>query len=479
MQVAPLCRILGLLFLILSLSFLPPILIAAGYHDHTEAFVYSFMITFLIGNLLWIPTRKQLTAPNIQDGFFLIVLFWIISGLFSALPFYLEKNLHLSFINALFESISGLTTTGATVLTQIDSLPRAIVYYRQQLQFLGGISIILLAIAILPTLGIGGLQLFRSEVSSFSKEDKFTPKVRFAAKNIWFIYLLLTALCTLGYYFAGMTWFDAIGHSFSTVSTGGFSTHEANLAYFASTKINFIAIVFMFLGSINFMLHFIALKRHTLNPYRDNPECRFFIYFLLMITLVSFVFLALFNRPDTFSRMDVFVEIMSFTTTTGFNVTPHALPNFMAFLLLFCAFVGGCAGSTSGGIKIFRLMLLHKIGIREVHRLIHPHGQYVIKLGNQGINTRTIEGVWGFFALYFFVFVLLLLLLLIVEKDFLSTYSALMAAITNTGRGLGEVATCFNSLSSYSKAILCFAMIAGRLEILAILVLFSPVFWRR
>ncbi|MBN9289276.1 MAG: potassium transporter [Gammaproteobacteria bacterium 39-13] len=482
MQIATTSRILGLLLMLLSLTFVPPLMVEQWYQDgYLLPYFIPFTFTLGIGFLLWFISKDHKTALRTHDGFLIVVLFWLTACFVGALPLCLTFVPKLSFTDAFFESVSGFTTTGATILTNLDQLPHSILYYRQQLQFLGGISIILLAVAIIPTLGIGGMQLFRTEISGPVKDDKLTPRITQTAKVIWGVYVTLIGLCALSYWLAGMSLFDAIGHSFSTVSTGGFSTHDESFGYFSSPNIKLIAIVFMFIGAINFNLHFLVFKRKMFRVYFQDPELRFFtrlfIYSIAIVLIALLVYGA--HKHSPILAFDAFFEICSLLTTTGFNATNIPFPGFIPIMLLFLGIIGGCSGSTAGGLKAVRVLLLQKQGTREIRRLIHPHGQYAVKLGDKPIGPRVIEAIWGFFAIYFVVFILLLLMLLAVEEDFYSVFTALVATLSNSGRGLGNVAVNFSSLSDYAKWILNFAMLAGRLEIFTILVLFSPTFWRR
>ncbi len=482
MQLAAISKILGFLLMLVSLTMIPPLLVESWYQDG-ELFTFhlSFAATLSLGLLLWFPFKGQQSPLRSHEGFIIVVLFWATVSMVGALPFYWAKTPELCFTDALFESVSGITTTGSTILTGLDHLPHSILYYRQQLQFIGGLSFIILAVAILPALGIGGMQLFRTEITGPVKDDRITPRITQTAKAYWLIYCGIIALCAFFYRVGGMSWFDSVCHSFSTVSTGGFSTHDASLHYFQSPLINFIAIVFMFLGAVSFKLHFLALKHKKINVYGQDPEFRHFLRVIITMILVIWIALTLFGeyKESPFLVLDTLFHVISFTTTSGFISTDYAFPGFIPILLLFCGVMGGCAGSTSGGMKIIRILLLQKQGVREIRRLVHPHGQNVIKLNGRAINARVIEAIWGFLAVYCLSFTVLLLLLLIVEKDFYSTYSALLATFSNTGPGLGKVANDFSSLSHYAKWILSFAMILGRLEIFTVLVLFTPLFWRR
>ena len=283
-------RILGILLMIFSFTMLPPMLVSMHYEDNAfMAFGAGFAITLVTGFLLWIPVYRVRQDLRTRDGFLITVLFWAVLGLFGSLPLMLADDPHLSFVDALFESLSGLTTTGATVMTGIDSLPESILWYRQQLQWLGGMGIIVLAVAILPMLGIGGMQLYRAETPGPVKDSKLTPRITETAKALWYIYLSLTILCTLGYWAAGMELFDAVGHSFSTVAIGGFSTHDASIGYYDSALIEGIAIVFMVLSGINFSLHFFAWKHRSLKHYFTDPEFQFYLSILGAIIALSFI----------------------------------------------------------------------------------------------------------------------------------------------------------------------------------------------
>ncbi|MGE3319323.1 MAG: TrkH family potassium uptake protein [Candidatus Berkiella sp.] len=469
--------------MLLSLTFIPPIFVEFLYQDgFALTFHLSFAVTFGLGFLLWFPLRTRMHALRAHDGFLIVLFFWLTASIIGALPLYWNVDPSLSFTDAFFESVSGLTTTGSTIFNHIDNLPHALLYYRQQLQFIGGISIVVLAVAILPALGIGGMQLFRTEVTGPVKDDKLTPRVTHSAKAIWLLYVFITALCVLSYYLAGMPFFDALVHSFSTVSTGGFSTHNQSLAFYDSAAIESVAMVFMLLGAISFNLHFLLLKNQKLRVYFNDPEFILFAKIILSITVLIWVALVIAadHKNSPYLLFDSLFQVISMATTTGFLSSDFSLwPLFVGLLLLFCGVIGGCAGSTSGGIKTVRVLLLQKQGAREIKRLVHPHGQYVIKLGDKAITPRIIEAIWGFFAIYFVMFTVLLLLLLIFEQDFFTAYSALLATLSNTGPGLGHVSTDFSALNPYAKWILSFAMLAGRLEIFTILVLLSPAFWRR
>lgn len=475
-------RSLGSLLSVFSLSMLPPILVSIWYKDDAaNVFFLSFLCVFSLGFLLWLPTHKKQYEPHTKEGFLIVVLFWLTLCLVGALPFVLIARPDLSLVDALFESFSGLTATGATVLTGLDTLPRSLLYYRQQLQFLGGMGVILLAIAILPTLGIGGMQLFRAEITGPTKDNKLTPRLAQSAKAIWMIYVGLTLFCAISYWAAGMELFDAIGYSFGTVSTGGYATHDLSIAYFDSPLIQLVAVCFMFLGGINFSLHFITVHHATLQHYLKDAEFRIFGLVIIVATLLITITL---HQQHTFNDLSTtfissLFHVVSLCTTTGFSAADYQeWPLFVPILLLLLGIVGGCAGSTSGGIKMVRLLLLHKQGAREINRLIHPNAHYIIKFGRTPLSDRIINAIWGFLATYCALFGLFLILLQATGLDFTTAYSATAAALSNIGPGLGKVSDNYHAINDAAKVLLSFAMLIGRLELFTVLVLFTPVYWR-
>jgi trk system potassium uptake protein TrkH len=475
-------RILGILLMIFSITMIPPVFVSAIYHDGAmSSFVVGFVITLFTGFLIWLPVHRIREDLRIRDGFLVTVLFWAVLGLFGAFPLMLADHPHLSFVDALFESLSGLTTTGATVITGIDYLPKSILWYRQQLQWLGGMGIIVLAVAILPMLGIGGMQLYRAETPGPVKDSKLTPRITETAKALWYIYLSLTIACTLGYWAAGMTFFDAISHSFSTVAIGGFSTHDLSMGYFDSALIEAICVFFMLVSGVNFSLHFFAWKHKSLRHYFLDPEFKFYIFLLLSISALACSVLYFTNTYllDDALRKSVFM-VVSVATTTGFATANFAAwPIMLPFLLFVAAFAGGCAGSTGGGMKVIRVLLILKQGYREIQRLVHPNAVILVKLGNSPIPDRVLQAVWGFFSVYLIVFVIMLIILLATGLDQVTAWSAVGATLNNLGPGLGEVAAHYGDINDTAKWVLCFAMLLGRLEVFTLLVLFTPTFWRR
>jgi len=476
-------RILGVLLMVFSLFMLPPLLVSHWYADGAaQPFFYGFLLILAVGLMTWFPVRSSQGELRVRHGFIIVVMFWTVLGVSGSLPFMFAHSPHMSLTDSVFESISGLTTTGATVIVGIDELPRSILYYRQQLQWLGGMGIIVLAVAVLPMLGVGGMQLYRAETPGPMKDSKLTPRITETAKALWYIYLGLTVACATAYWAAGMGVFDAIGHAFSTIAIGGFSTHDASIGYFDSRPIEMIAVFFMLASGVNFALHFTAWRRLSLRVYWQDSEFLFYLATLAVVTLVVTVVL---YRTDTYIFWDdAFVggifQVVSIGTTAGFTTAEfYAWPGFLEILLLFTSFVGGCAGSTGGGIKVIRFLLLIKQGTREINRLIHPSAQIPVRIGAKIISPRVVEAVWGFFALYVGSFTLMYLALALTGLDLMTSFSAVAACINNLGPGLGTVGAHYGNLNEPAKWILCFAMLLGRLEIFTLLVLVTPAFWRK
>jgi trk system potassium uptake protein TrkH len=474
-------RILGLLLALFSITMLPPLLLAVLADDDTvNGFVVAFGITLLSGLLLWLPLNGARRELRIRDGFLVTSLFWTVLGLFGALPFALTESLHMGPVDAIFESISGLTTTGATVLTGLDGTAQSILLYRHLLQWLGGIGIIVVAVAVLPMLGIGGMQLYRAETPGPSKDSKLTPRITETAKALFSVYLFLTVACALAYGAAGMNGFDAVCHAFSTVAIGGFSTHDASMGYFDSNAVYLVCTLFMLCSAVNFGLHYTAWARRNPGVYRQDSETRFFFGVLSVCVIITCGYL---YATRTLIGNDALVhglfQAVSITTTTGYSTQDFASwPSFLPIMLLMFACMGGCVGSTGGGIKAMRLMLIYKQGIRELKQLLHPHAVIPLKVGNRRVEATVVSAVWSFFAVYTFSFIIIMLMLMATGLDFTSAFSAVAASLNNLGPGLNAVAANYGGISEVAKAILCFAMLLGRLEVFTLLVLFTPMFWR-
>ena len=485
MHILSIIRIVGLLVALFSSTMLLPALVAFGYRDGGGAeFVSSFLIALLLGVVLWFPNRYHKKEMRSKEGFLIVVLFWTVLGSVGAVPFIMSDVPDMSVSEAFFESFSGLTTTGATVLTGHDNLPKAFLFYRQLLQWRGGMGIIVLAVAILPLLGIGGMQHYRAEIPGPVKDTKVTPRIAETAKALWFIYLLLTALCALAYWLAGMTLFDAVCHSFSTLSVGGFSTHDASIGFFNSPIINLITVVFLLLASVNFALHFTVFSHRPVRIGRYLYDSELKVFLAIQATLVMICFVALLTHGHYATWQEALnhglFQAVSLGTTTGYSTTTYAdWPSFLPMLLMFSAFIGCCAGSTGGGIKVMRFMILFMQGMRELKRLVHPRAIYTLKLGNRAVPERIVEAVWGYFATYIILFFIFMLLLLMTGLNEVTAFTAVAAAFTNVGPGLGEVSANFGNISPAAQWGLVVAMLFGRLEIFTVLVLFTPAFWPR
>lgn len=474
-------RILGILLMTFSLTMLPPIFVSYLYQESSwVAFLQGFFLTLMAGLMLWIPSRRSKNDLRLRDGFIIVAAFWTVLGLFGAVPLYLAEIPSLSLTNAIFESISGLTTTGATILTNLDSLPKTILYYRAQLQWLGGMGIIVLAVAVLPMLGVGGMQLYRAETPGPVKDNKLTPRIKQTAKALWYVYTAFTMLCGLSYWLAGMSVFDAICHAFSTVAIGGFSTHDLSIGYFNNTAIELIAIFFMFAAGVNFSLHFFTWRNKNLIHYFNDHE--FKAYLKLILSISAFVVISLLLSDHLDSKnipVTGIFHAVSIATTTGFTTTDFAnWPGAIPIVLILASFIGGSAGSTAGGIKVIRFLLIYKQGVREIKRLVHPNAEIPVKLGKNAVSYRIVDAVWGFFSIYLIIFGFMLIAMMMVGLDQVTAFSAVAATLNNLGPGLGEVANGFMTMPNNAKWIAIVGMLLGRLEIFTLLVLFTPTFWR-
>jgi trk system potassium uptake protein TrkH len=475
-------RILGLLLMLYSATMMPPVAVSVYYGDgQAQSFIEAFAITFVAGLIAWLPARNDRRDLRLRDGFLVAAVFWLGLGSFGALPLYLADTPDMSVTDAFFEAVSGLTTTGATVLVGLDALPKSILYFRAQLQWLGGMGIIVLAVAVLPMIGVGGMQLYRAETPGPMKDTKLTPRITETAKALWLIYVGLSVMCGLAFWGAGMGPFDAVCHSFTTLATGGFSTHDASIAYFNSPLIEAIAVFFMIMAGTSFTLHFVAWRSRGPGPYRRDPEFRAYLSILAVATVVGGAYLGLSGHIATYGasfRQSAF-HFVSFMTSTGFTASgfdswPGALP----LTLILISFVGGCAGSTGGGMKVVRWLLLYNQSVREVRRLVHPAAEIPVRLGTAVVPQRVIESVWGFCVAYIILFGIMLLVLVGSGLDQVTAFSALATSINNMGPGLGKVVGDFTQINDLAKWVCIFAMLFGRLEVFTLLVLISPTFWR-
>ena len=486
MHILSIIRIIGILVMCFSGTMLIPAFIALIYGDGGgKAFMQAFMLSLTAGTLLWWPCHHHKQELRSRDGFLIVVAFWFVLGGLATLPLLLFDAPHLTVASAVFEAFSGLTTTGATVMTGLDNLPKAILFYRQFLQWLGGMGIIVLAIAIIPLLGIGGMQLYRAEMSGPMKEQKIRPRITETAKVLWMIYLSLTLSCALAYWLAGMSVFDAITHSFSTVSIGGFSTHDASIGYFNSPLINGITVLFLLVSACNFGLHFRAFstigRENFFKIYLCDPEFRFFISIqvILVVVCTSVMWGHSYFKTSWQDFEQVLFQAVSISTTTGYTTSDFAAwPSFVPVLLISASFMGGCAGSVGGGLRVARVLVLYLQGKRELKRVVHPNLVYPIKWGKNILDERVIGSIWAFFSAYILVFLICLLGVIACGVEPFNAFNAVLASINNLGPGLGAVSSNMIAIPDSAKWILTIAMVCGRLEIFTLLALFTPAFWR-
>ncbi|MBW2709874.1 MAG: TrkH family potassium uptake protein [Deltaproteobacteria bacterium] len=475
-------RFTGILIFFLGLSMGAPLAVSFLFGDNcTQSFLLAMAITCFLGIILFAFTKNQKEKQlSHRDGMAIVTLGWIMAGLVGALP-YLFSGATLGFTDACFESISGFTTTGASVIADIESLPEGILLWRSLTQWLGGMGIIVLSIAILPFLGIGGMQLYKAEIPS-PVVDKLKPRISETARTLWKIYLLITLLQVVLLLGGGMGLFDAVCHAFSTMPTGGFSTKNASIAQFNSAYFDFVIVIFMLLAGINFSLHYRLLKG-DLKIFGKDSECRVFLIivgvFILLVTLD--IYGDVYNSLFQAFRFAAF-QVSSIITTTGFvSADYERWPDLSQLILLVCMFLGAMAGSTGGGIKTVRIILMVKQGYQQVFRIIHPHAVTTVKLGGKPVSTEVLASIWGFFFLYMGLFVVSSLIMAALGLDFMSALSSVAASIGNIGPGFGLVGPTRNYLEipEAGKWVLMSCMLLGRLEIYTVIVLLAPEYWRR
>lgn len=474
-------RIVGLLLISFSAVMLLPLSLSLFLGDgQVMAFGLSALTIAGLGFISWFPVRGYQRDLRLRDGYLVVAAFWLLLGLAGGLPIYLALP-GVSVTDAVFESVSGLTTTGASVLLELESLPESVLFYRHLLQWLGGMGVIVLAVAILPILGVGGMSLYRADTPGPVKDTQLTPRIQETVRAIWGIYVSLTALCALAYWAAGMPLLEAVGHAFSTISTGGFSSKEANIAAYDSVLIEKICILFMVLGGINFALHYATWVRRRWGSVFANPEARLYLKLLVGASLVVGMLLAADGAYPSHSedlRYSVFT-VVSVMTSTGFRIADFSLwGGMLPALLIFISIIGGCGGSTAGGIKVMRVYLISKQLRWEVISLIHPSAVPTVKIGGRKVENSVVRSVWGYFTAYAVIYGVLMVVLMALGLDEISAFSAVAATLNNLGPGLGEVANSFASLDAAAKWVSIYAMVLGRLELFAMLVLFTPEFWR-
>ena len=405
-------KVVGIMLLLFSMTLLIPLLVSLLYTDGNHyTFIYSFIVILILGLLLYLPNMSAKNDIKTKEGFLIVVLFWIVLSLVGSLPFILDKQLSLSFIDAFFESVSGWTTTGATIITNLDSLSPSILIYRQELQWLGGMGIVILALAILPMLGVGGMQLYKAESTGPIKDNKISPRIAETAQSLWSIYLGLTIACAFMYYIAGMSAFDAIAHSFSTIAIGGFSTHDLSIGYFENSLVELICIFFMFISAINFILHYLSLSSKNLVCYLKDSE--FITYLSIIIGLLIVMVLYIEGSGnDKILLQDIVFQTISFVTTSGFTTTSFdTWPAFIVTTLILISFIGACAGSTGGGLKVIRVLLLFKLLKKELLKILHPTAEIPIRINKSPINDDLSGTLYNFFIFYIISYLFLSFLL--------------------------------------------------------------------
>jgi trk system potassium uptake protein TrkH len=481
---AGVAHVLGTLLAFFGVAYLLPILTSLVTGDgKASAFLIAAAVSSGTGAVISLATRRHARELKPRDGFLLATLSWVLMSLSATIPLNMVIP-GLSFTDSFFEAMSGLTTTGSTILSGLDELPPSINMWRHTLHWLGGLGIIVLAVAILPLLGVGGMQLYKAEAPGPVKDEKLTPRITETAKSLWVVYVLMTLAGIVALRVAGMGWFDAICHGMSALALGGFSTHDASIGYFNSPAIEIVLMVLLVAASLNFARHFIALRRLTLRPYRQDPEARA-IAVVLSVSVAGVTLLLWLEKvyPDFWTALrHASFNVISMATTTGF-VTQNFenWPAFAPIWLLFLTCIVCSTGSTGGGIKMFRTLLLARQAGRELKLLVHPNAIWPVRIGGKPVPDHIGDSVLAFIFLYFMTVVTLTFAMLLTGLDFDSSFSAIVASINNAGPGLATVGPIhnFQRLSDVQTWICTAAMLVGRLEIFSVLVLFTPAFWRK
>ena len=469
---------LGILQIILGISMVFPIIIQIIFDELDSSFIGASLITIIFGTLFFLSNLDHDKKLSLQNAFLLTALSWLSIAVFSSLPF-IFSNLNLSITDSFFESMSGITTTGSTIITDLNSSPKAILLWRALLQWLGGIGIIVMAITLMPIMNVGGMQLFK--VSSSDASEKILPKTKEITLRLILIYLILTFLCSFFYNISGMKFFDSLTHSMTTIATGGFSNYNESIGYFNNIKIEIVSMIFIILGSIPFIAYikFLSGKK---NIFYTDTQIKSFIKIIFYSILILFIYLTIFNKSfSDVSLRSISFNVISILTGTGY-VTQN-FDNWGSFPLIYfliLMFIGGCAGSTACGIKIFRVQILYLFLKNQLKKIIYPRGIFIIKYDNNNVNEKFMASIIAFIYLYIIIFFIITAMLSLSGLDFTTSISGAATSISNVGPGLGELIGPngnFSQLPDFSKWILSFGMILGRLELFAILVLFLPSFW--
>ena len=477
----PVFYILGFLLCIEAIAMLIPLFVDL-FHSNKDwqQFFYSSIVTFFIGLVLFFSFKKEKIKIDVRQAFVLTLLSWFFIAFFGSIPF-VYTSTALNYTDSFFESVSGITTTGATVISNLDNLPEGILIWRSLLQWFGGIGIIVLAIAILPTLQIGGMQLLHMEHDD--PYEKTLPKINQFVLEIFILYIFLSTCCAILYYFAGKSSFDSIIHAMTTISTGGFSSHDQSFAYFNSSNIEIISVIFMIIGSLPFVVYLQFLHGQKSLIVKDEQIKLFFLILLLIIVLTTIWLI--YSRSmsvNTSIRIALF-NITSILTGTGYTSDNYSTwGSFGLVIMLIIMFIGGCAGSTTGGIKVFRLQLLFRGAKTQIKKLTHPHAVLLMRFNGKTVTENTYNSIMGFFFMYILIFIISSISLSFFNLDFLTSFSAAASAISNVGPGIGPIVGPngnYSSLNDGAKWILSFTMLIGRLEIFTILVLLSIAFWKK
>ena len=483
-SVLPVLAILGGIVMMFATTMLVPLAFAFFGHDAAlRAYDAAILITFGCGLILFLTCRRFKRELQPRDGFLLVSLVWVVLPAFGALPLMVHLP-ELSFTDAYFEAVSGLTTTGATVLTGLDALPTSINVWRCFMVLVGGMGILVLAVAILPLLGVGGSQLFKAETPGPMKDQKLTPRIAETARGLWVVYFAIALACFLAYRIAGMGWADAFMHMCSTMGLGGFAAYDASFGHFNSPAIEAVAVVFMLIAGVNFALYFVAWKRRSLMGVWRDSEARLFVATMVVSVFGIAAFLSAHQVYPTFaeSLRHAAFNVVSIATTTGFATVDYAQwPVFAPVAMLFLCCFATCAGSTGGGIKMIRAMLLLKGARRELKRIVHPRAVVPVKLGGANVDPQVLSSVLAFMLFYGAVMVAATMLLLFSGLDVVTAFTAVIACINNTGPGLGQVgpSSTYQGLSDFQTWVCSITMLLGRLELFSILVLFTASFWRK
>ena len=468
---------LGILQIILGIFMLIPIIAQFFYNEIDSSFLSASIVTIIFGTLFFLSNLDHDKKLNLQQAFLVTALSWLSIAIFSSLPF-IFSNTNFSITNAFFESMSGITTTGSTIISNLESMPKGILLWRAILQWLGGIGIIVMAITLMPIMNVGGMQLFK--ISNNDSSEKILPKSKEIALRLIFIYLILTLFCAISYKILGMNIFDSLTHAMTTIATGGFSNYNDSIGFFNSISIEISAMVFIILGSLPFIVYIKFLNGNK-KIFLNDIQIRTFIKIILISIVLLAIYLAL-NQSNSFNLRSIFFNVISILTGTGYvNAQFDSWGGFPIVLFLLLMFIGGCAGSTTCGIKIFRIQILYSFISNQLKKIIYPKGVFILKYDQNPVDNKFISSVISFIYLYFMIFFAITALLSLTGLDFITAISGAATSISNVGPGLGSIIGPngnFSSLPDISKWILTLGMILGRLELFAILVLFLPSFWR-